>query len=880
MKKRAKRPPFFQGAPRNLLLIIGLMMVGLLAVVKLNESITQVKQLSYTSFLKKVEQHEIKTIRVAGQDVWGQLTTGEHFETLLPEGYHDWDFFKTNNVEVNIGSPAAQWSLGLVLGGLFSLLAMISIGIFLYRQSRNSGGGGGTIFSMGKSRARIFMPHTIKTKFGDIAGASEAKEQLKDVVDYLKNPEKYRRLGAKVTRGVLLVGEPGNGKTLMAKAVAGEAGVPFFSITGSDFIEVFVGVGASRVRDLFAQARKYAPAIIFIDEIDAIGRMRGSGLGGGHDEREQTLNQLLTEMDGFETGEAPPLIVLAATNMPDVLDKALLRPGRFDRRVTVPFPDLKDREQILWIHAASIMLDPEVDLGKMAAVTAGFSGSDLANLVNIAAINASKANRSAVTQEDFEEAHKNILQSHATDGTKTSAEKSVYTPKMLMPAQMKLNFNAVAGATEAKEELHDVVDFLKNPEKYKRLGAQMPKGVLLTGEPGNGKTLLAKAVAGEANVPFFHASGSEFVEKYVGVGAARVRELFVTARRHAPAIIFMDEIDAIGSKRMYEGGGSQEHSQTLNQLLTELDGFDTMTAGPIIIMGATNRPEVLDKALLRPGRFDRQVEVPYPDYISRKQILELHARNKKIDPTIDFDAMARGTPGFTGADLANLINEAVINASKLDKDMATLSDFEESRDRILLGKESKSKILTKEELEVTAYHEAGHALVRLLLPQHSDPLYKITIIPRGRALGVTHSLPEKESYTRDKEHMLASIASALGGRAAEELVFKRLETGAASDFQAATSVARNMVVNYGMSEKLGLVSYSDFRYLSQHTIQLIDEEIRSITNQCYDRAKDLLHTNRDKLDVLAKRLLEKETLYAGEIYELLGITPREQFKLS
>ncbi len=880
MKKRFKKTVSFQGGPRNVAMLVGLLIIGLFILTKLNEITYQTKPVNYSTFLKKVELDEVKSIQVSGQDVYGVLKDGTRFETVLPENAQNWDLFKSHNVEVTIQNPTEAWNVSAILAWLSMLVALGAIAIFIYRQ-RQSGGSGSSIFSIGKSRAKMFMPSTIKVKFDDVAGAQEAKQELKDVVDYLKNPEKYKRLGAKITRGVLLVGEPGNGKTLLAKAVAGEASVPFFSITGSDFIEVFVGVGAARVRDLFAQARKSAPSIVFIDEIDAIGRQRGSGFGGGHDEREQTLNQLLTEMDGFDTNGAS-VIVLAATNMPDVLDKALLRPGRFDRRVNIPFPDEPSREQILRVHAAAVSIDPEADLGKIAAETAGFSGADLANLVNIAAINASKNNQNLITQKDFEYAHKIIVQSHATGGMRTSAEKSQYMPKMFMPSQVKINFDSVAGADEAKEELIDVVDFLKNPQKFNRLGATLPRGVLLIGEPGNGKTLLAKAVAGEANVPFFSASGSEFVEKYVGVGAARVRELFATARRHAPAIIFIDEIDAVGRHRGGSDGGHEEREQTLNQLLTEMDGFDTSTTS-LIVIAATNRADILDKALLRPGRFDKKVEVPYPDLLSRKKILLVHAKDKKIDPSVNFDTIAKGTPGFSGADLANLINEAAILASKLGKEAVMVEDFEEARDKVLLGKESKSKILTPKELEVTAFHEAGHALVRLLLPEYSDPLYKVTIVPRGRALGVTHSMPEREKYTADKEEMLATIASALGGRVAEELVFNKLETGAASDFQKATDIARKMVCHFGMSEKLGPIFYDqrpgEYQY-SQHTAELIDSEVRSITEQSYKRALELLKSNREKLDKLAHALLEKETLYAGEIYELLDIAPREQFKLS
>lgn len=358
--------------------------------------------------------------------------------------------------------------------------------------------------------------------------------------------------------------------------------------------------------------------------------------------------------------------------------------------------------------------------------------------------------------------------------------------KMFMPSQIKVTFDSVAGAAEAKEELKDVVDFLRSPEKYRRLGAKLTRGVLLVGEPGNGKTLLAKAVAGEANCPFFSISGSDFIEVFVGVGAARVRDLFIQARRHAPSIVFIDEIDAVGRQRGSGlGGGHDEREQTLNQLLTEMDGFDTAHSS-VIVLAATNRPEILDKALLRPGRFDRTVYVPYPDLISREAILRVHAQDVKMDKTISLHKVARGTPGFTGADLANLINEAAINASKNNQSMVLLPDFEEARDKILLGKERKTIVLSEHERKITAFHEAGHTLIRVLLPNDTDPLHKVTIVPRGRALGVSFSLPERERHSVSKEEKLADITVALGGRAAEELMFNRLETGAYDDFKKAT----------------------------------------------------------------------------------------------
>lgn len=452
--------------------------------------------------------------------------------------------------------------------------------------------------------------------------------------------------------------------------------------------------------------------------------------------------------------------------------------------------------------------------------------------------------------------------------------------RMFMPSTIKENFDSVAGAAEAKEELEDVVDFLRNPAKYHRLGAKITRGVLLVGEPGNGKTLLAKAVAGEANCPFFSISGSDFIEVFVGVGAARVRDLFAQARKYAPSIVFIDELDAVGRHRGSGlGGGHDEREQTLNQLLTEMDGFQTKDSS-VIVLAATNRPDVLDKALLRPGRFDRRVEVPYPDLMSRIQILGVHAKGVKIGLDVDWDIIARGTPGFSGADLANLINEAAIIASKNKQNEVNIKDFEMARDKILLGKEIRSIVQSEEELRVTAYHESGHALVRLMLPEDTDPLHKITIIPRGRALGVTHSLPEKEKYTTSKQEMTALITVLLGGRVAEELVFSKFTTGAYSDFKSATEIARGMVCTYGMSE-LGPVVYSqqngEFVY-SQKTAERIDNEVLGIINACYEKAMKILKTNREKLDILAEKLLEKETMYAGEVYALLGIEPRQEYK--
>jgi len=605
MKKLKQKSPM-QGGPRNLVIAVIVVVGCLFVLTKLTDYTRQIQSISYSSFLKRVDQGDVKSVHITGQHVEGLFRNGERFEAVIAQNPSLWDSLQQHNVEFSVDTPSNVWYLSFI-GTLFLMLLLIAW--YTLRQIKSagsSGGSGGNLFSMGKSKAKLFMPSTIKVTFDQVAGVPEAKEELHDVVDFLKNPAKYQRLGAKITRGVLLVGEPGNGKTLLAKAVAGEANCPFFSISGSDFIEVFVGVGAARVRDLFAQARKQAPSIIFIDEIDAVGRHRGSGLGGGHDEREQTLNQLLTEMDGFQT-----------------------------------------------------------------------------------------------------------------------------------------------------------------------------------------------------------------------------------------------------------------------------------TGGSVIVLAATNRPDVLDKALLRPGRFDRTVFVPFPDLTSREQILRVHAKDIKLDPAVDLHKIARGTPGFSGADLANLLNEAAIMASKSDQELVTMRDIDQARDKAILGKENKTMRQTPEDLKITAFHEAGHALIRLLVPTDMDPLYKVTIVPRGKALGVTHFLPEREKYHQTKDELIASIMGALGGRAAEELVFNKMTTGAGSDFQAATQIAHAMVCAYGMSD-LGPVVYNHGHKsldYSAKTASLIDEEVRKILTSNYERVLQMLKEHRDKLDKLAHTLFEKETLYAAEIYELLNIEPRMTHQL-
>jgi cell division protease FtsH len=456
--------------------------------------------------------------------------------------------------------------------------------------------------------------------------------------------------------------------------------------------------------------------------------------------------------------------------------------------------------------------------------------------------------------------------------------------RLISEKQNKVTFQDVAGVDEAKEELREIIEFLKDPPKFQKLGGKIPKGVLLVGPPGTGKTLLAKAIAGEANVPFFSISGSDFVEMFVGVGASRVRDLFEQGKKHAPCIIFMDEIDAVGRHRGAGlGGGHDEREQTLNQLLVEMDGFETNEG--VILIAATNRPDVLDPALLRPGRFDRQVVVARPDVKGREEILKVHSRRIPLAPKVDLKVLARGTPGFSGADLANLVNEAALLAARQDKKVVEMIDFENAKDKVLMGVERRSMIISESEKRTIAYHEAGHALVADLLPG-ADPLHKVTIIPRGRALGLTQQLPADDKYNYSRDYLVNRITILLGGRAAEEIVFQQQTTGAGDDLEKATEMARKMVCEWGMSDKMGPLTFGkgeehiflgrevarpkDF---SEETAVLIDSEIKRIVVECATRARHMIEINLEKLHALARALLERESLDGEEIARILRVPP-------
>jgi cell division protease FtsH len=458
--------------------------------------------------------------------------------------------------------------------------------------------------------------------------------------------------------------------------------------------------------------------------------------------------------------------------------------------------------------------------------------------------------------------------------------------RMLDESNNTVTFADVAGCEEAKEEVAELVEFLRDPSKFQKLGGRIPRGVLMVGNPGTGKTLLARAIAGEAKVPFFSISGSDFVEMFVGVGAARVRDMFEQAKKHAPCIVFIDEIDAVGRQRGAGlGGGNDEREQTLNQLLVEMDGFEANSG--VIVIAATNRPDVLDPALLRPGRFDRQVVVPLPDIRGREQILLVHMRKVPMAPDVKPDIIARGTPGFSGADLANLVNEAALFAARANKRLVDMDDFEKAKDKIYMGAERRSMVMPEDERITTAYHESGHAVVAYRLPK-ADPVHKVTIIPRGRALGITWMLPEQDRYGKDRERLLQDIAVSLGGRISEEVFLNQMTTGASSDFQNATNLARRMVTEWGMSDLLGPMVYGEnegevflgrsittHKNVSEATMQKVDSEIRRIIDAQYGVARKIIETDRDKVEKMAKTLLQWETLEADQVADIMeGREPR------
>ncbi|MEX2289770.1 MAG: AAA family ATPase [Mycobacteriales bacterium] len=747
---------------------------------------------------------------------------------------------------------------------LLPSLMLVTLFVYLILSYRRGTG----LFGI-RSVATRFEAEDGGVTFADVAGQDAAVAELRELKEFLSDPERFTGMGVAVPKGVLLYGPPGCGKTLLAKALASEAGAAFYSISGSDFVELYAGVGAARVRELFKEARANAPALIFVDELDSVGRARGGGGPGAassHGEQEQALNQVLAEMDGFSTGER--VIVLGATNRPDILDQALLRPGRFDRTIGLERPDETARRAILQVHARRTSLGVDVDLDAVANRAIGLTGADLAAVVNDAALLALRAERTSVAQADLDAAVQRILEAPERQRRLSLRDKGIGRRS---GAEERLTFAEVAGVDDAIAELAEVRDYLADPARFAAVGARVPRGILLSGPPGCGKTLLARAVAGEANAAFLSVAGSEFVEVFAGEGASRVRELFAEAAAIAPAIVFIDEIDAIGARRSTGAAdGHREREQTLNQILVELDGF-AGRAG-VIVMAATNRPDILDSALVRPGRFDRHVAIQLPDRAGRSAILALHAAGKPLGPDVDLDKVAGITLGFSGADLDNVLNEAALLAARRGSPEISLPLVEEAVERAHGGVASRGTVLSEHERAVVAHHEAGHALVASLLTGARP--HRLSILASGGSLGRCVTIDSHDRVMFSRPMMLDQMATLLGGWAAERLVFDSNASGVASDLQRVTELAGRMVREFGMSEALGPLDYRDTGGRSPEVARLVDAETRRLVEEAGRQATVLLTHARPQLDALAAALLERETLTGADLADLL--TLREQ----
>ncbi len=748
------------------------------------------------------------------------------------------------------------------------LPTLILIVVFVYFISAYRLGVG--IFGM-RSGARKAEDDEMLLTFDDVAAQPQAVTELKELAEFLAEPERFRKLGARIPKGVLLYGPPGCGKTLLARAVAGESGASFYSISGSDFVEMYVGVGASRVRELFKAARENAPAIVFIDEIDAVARKRKSAAQaseGSGEEQNQALNQLLTEMDGFSPVEGT--IVIAATNRPDDLDAALLRPGRFDRAISVDRPDETGRREILELHARGKPMAEGVDLEAIARRSFGLTGADLESVMNEAALLAARAARADISQVELQDAVTRILEAPERQRRLTMRDRSIGQQSL---DTERVTFADVAGVGQALTELTEIRDFLVDPTRFSDVGARFPRGFMLVGPPGTGKTLLARAVAGEANAAFLSVAATEFTEIFIGEGSGRVRDLFSRARAVAPAIIFIDEIDAIGARRESSPDGHREREQTLNQILIELDGFRGRDG--VIVMAATNRPEILDPALVRAGRFDREITVGLPDRQGRRDILQVHVGTKRLGPDTDLDALAGITRGLSGADLANVMNEAALLSARRGDALISMAALEEAVERSTMGI-SRTHVLSDGERRTVAVHEAGHAVVARMVPEGSLP-HMISIIPSGRSLGRAWLTDTHDRLVHSRSSLIDEMAILLGGRSAEQLIFGQAGSSAHGDLAEVGRIAHHMVRELGMSDVLGPIGYSeevgtDGRVLvpSDETARVIDAEARKLVDEAARRADEVLRSSRDALDRITAALLEAETLSGAKIEQLVG----------
>jgi cell division protease FtsH len=876
---RRRRPEsarrFFNTPGFWALLTIVILLVAYAQVIVASQPSPSGQRLNFSALVNLAENGAIKRARILDQDSYvegvyrkgsGPLT---RFNTPFLKSETSRGVLVTTLSDNQVPFAIDQQLTKTILPYLSILLpSLILIVVFVYFMLSYRSASG--IFAQ-RSGARRAGREESELTFADVAAQDEAITELRELAEFLVDPERFRKLGARIPKGVLLYGPPGCGKTLLAKAVAGESGAAFYSISGSDFVEMYVGVGAARVRELFREARENAPAILFIDEIDAVARKRRTGpqtSEGSGEEQGQALNQLLTEMDGFSA--IGGTIVLGATNRPDDLDEALLRPGRFDRAISVDRPDEAGRAAILAVHARGKPLAGDIDLPAIARRAIGLTGADLESVMNESALLAARAGRAEILQSDLEAALTRIIEAPERQRRLTMRDRTIGQQSL---SAERVTFADVAGVGEALTEVTEIRDFLRDPTGMAQIGARFPRGFLLVGPPGTGKTLLARAVAGESNAAFLSVAATEFTEVFVGEGSGRVRDLFSRARAVAPAIIFIDEIDAIGARREASADGQREREQTLNQILIELDGFRDRDG--IIVMAATNRPEILDPALVRAGRFDREITISLPDRAGRRDILQVHIGNKRLAADVDLDALAAITRGLSGADLANVMNEGALLSARRGAGEISMAALEAAVERATMGI-ARPHVLSDDERRVVAYHEAGHVVVASTVPEGRLP-HLVSIIPSGRSLGRAWLTDTHDRLVHSRDGMIDEMAILLGGRCAEQLVLGRASSAALGDLAQVGRIASHMVRELGMSDVLGPIGYSedadaDGRVVtySDDTARVIDAEARRLVDEALQRAESVLRSSRDALERMADALLEAETLSASEIARLLA----------
>ena len=867
--RRLNTPGFWAG------LAVLILLVAYAQVIVASQPHPTGQRLNFSSFADLAENGAIRKARILDQDSYIEGTfrprgkKARPFNTPYLKSEVSRSDLTTLLLSNQIPFEVDQQQAKLVLPYLSVLLpTLILIVVFVYFILAYRLGSG--VFGM-RSGARRMDDDDILMSFDDVAAQHQAVTELRELAQFLSDPDRFRKLGARIPKGVLLYGPPGCGKTLLARSVAGESGAAFYSISGSDFVEMYVGVGAARVRDLFRNARENAPAIIFIDEIDSVARKRKSGPGaaeGSGEEQSQALNQLLTEMDGFSPDEGT--IVIAATNRPDDLDQALLRPGRFDRAISVDRPDEAGRGEILRLHARGKPMAPEIDIDEIARRAIGLTGADLESVMNEAALLAARAERADISQAELDGALTRILEAPERQRRLTMRDRTIGQQSLTTE---RVTFADVAGVGQALTELTEIRDFLIDPERFAGIGARFPRGFLLVGPPGVGKTLLARAVAGESNAAFLSVAATEFTEVFVGEGSGRVRDLFGRARAMAPSIVFIDEIDAIGARRESSPDGHREREQTLNQILIELDGFRDRDG--VIVMAATNRPEILDSALVRAGRFDREITISLPDRKGRRDILQVHVGTKRLAPDVDLDALAGMTRGLSGADLANVMNEAALLSARRGAHLISMSALEEAVERSTMGI-SRSHVLSDDERLTVAYHEAGHAVVSQTVPGGRLP-HMISIIPSGRSLGRAWMSDTHDRLVFSRSSMIDEMAILLGGRSAEQLVFGQAGSSAQGDLAEVAKIAHLMVRELGMSDAIGPIGYPEEPddngrtvTFSDETARVIDVEVRRLVEQAMQRADSVLRAARPALERMASALLESETLSAMQIERILA----------